>query len=126
MKKIVFLIAICLLFAGCGYNEKTIGKEESMRSQFDEKTAKKVLMNTLEANEVTHLNERIDAIIDVLQKAGVKGVVSAESVEQERFPVSIQIVSEEGKKYEVGMKKNLSVEAIKDLETSEYIYMVIR
>ena len=125
-KKIFFLFTLCLLCQGCIKNEEEDKNESGSIVEFDENATKDVLMDTLDVSGGMHLSERTDAVIDVLQKAGVKGAVSAENVEQERFPISIQIESEDGRRYEIGMKENVSVEAIKDLETSKYIYAVTR
>ena len=85
-----------------------------------------MIEKAFEEAEIEYEKIRIEGILSIFGQVGITEVESAEVIQQERFPVALKIVCEDSREYEVGLKKNLSVEAVKDLQTSEYIYAVSR
>ena len=114
---------------GCNKNQEINTAETEtgdMTSEFNYEQTQQVIEKAFEEAEIEYEKVGIEGILSIFGQVGITEVESADVIQQERFPVALKIVCEDSREYEVGLKKNLSVEAVKDLQTSEYIYAVAR
>ena len=127
--RILCIFVLSIMCVGCNKNQEINTAEtemDDMNSEFNYEQTQRVIEKAFEEAEIEYEKIRIEGILSIFGQVGITEVESADVIQQERFPVALKIVCEDSREYEVGLKKNLSVEAVKDLQTSEYIYAVSR
>lgn len=125
MKRIVYILIFVMLLVGCrekdaNINNKAEKKEKTV--EFNYEKTYDVIKVVLECEDV-----KVRNIIRSMERVKIKGAVSAEHIKEEDKDkdIIIEIESEDQKKYRVYMGTNYVVYAIKDMETKEYIHMVV-
>ena len=124
-KRMYILISIMIAIStGCGLNKEEKNRTEDVDMNFDYENSYTVIQENLNCED-----SDIRFILDTLERVEIKGVIRAEQKEDDSLaglPVVLEIESEDNKAYRIYMDETCDLEAIKDIETGNYVYAEVQ